>query len=212
MFPKHQRSRFGFSLVELLAVIAIIVVMVGMGAYIFSGNSSFAAALSTSTSQMAGAIEGARQLAITSNCRTRFAVLTNSTSNKDEWRLHSYVILKEDPGSSLSSLTGQPTFAVVTPIEQLRSGIYVQRDTSLELPKDTRQMLERTATCTVQNVPAAEYAYIEFLPTGAATTTTGENIFVVERAVEPGVSLPNNHNFARIGVTQHTGRVRVERP
>lgn len=209
MFPTRQRGPTGFSLVELLAVISIIVVMLGMGAYIFGGNGSFAAALSTSTTQVAGAIEGARQLAVTTNCRTRFGILTNNPANRQDWKLRSYVVLKEAPGSGLN---GAPSFSVVTALEQLRTGIYMQRDVSLALPEGGRQMLERTATCPLQDVGSAEYAYIEFLPTGAATTSTAENIFVIERGIEPGVSMPNNHNITRIGVTQHTGRVRVERP
>jgi prepilin-type N-terminal cleavage/methylation domain-containing protein len=210
MFPNRHRSRLGFSLVELLAVISIIVVMVGIGGYLFSGNSSFAAALSASTNQVAGAIEGARQLAVTNNCRTRFGVLTNNAANKDEWRLRTYVVLKEAPGSSLTG--NGAVFSVVTPLEQLRTGIYVQRDSTIDLPENGKGLLDRTAACSLQGVASAEYAYIEFLPTGAATTSTSENIFKIERAMEPGVSLPNNHNFARIGVAQHTGRVRVERP
>jgi len=209
MLPNRHRGWVGFSLVELLAVISIIVVMLGIGAYIFGGNSSFAAALSTSTTQVAGGIEGARQLAVTTNCRTRFGVLTNDPANKEEWRLRSYVVLKEAPGSSLN---GQAAFSAVTSVEYLRTGIYVQRDVSVDLPKGGKQMLERTATTALQDVASAQYAYIEFLPTGAATTSTSENIFMIERGMEPGVSLPNNHNFARIGVTQHTGRVRIERP
>ncbi|MDQ3621143.1 MAG: hypothetical protein M3463_01435, partial [Verrucomicrobiota bacterium] len=64
----------------------------------------------------------------------------------------------------------------------------------------------------IQNIAQAEYAFIEFLPTGATSTPSAENIFVVERAVEPGVSLSNNQLYARLGVAQHTGRVKVERP
>ncbi len=209
MFPTRAKHHHAFSLVELLAVISIIVIMLGIGAYIFSGDRTFAAALSTSTSQVAGAIEGARQLAVSSNTRTRFAILTNSEDNKEEWRLRSFVVLKEAPGSSYA---GAASFSPITALEQLRAGIYVQTDSSLDLPEGGKQMLERTETTRIQGIDGVEYAYIEFLPTGAATTPTGENIFMIERAVTPGVSLANNHNFARIGVTQHTGKVRIERP
>lgn len=188
---------------------AIILLMVGMGAYVFTAGTGFAAALSSSSSQVSNNVSGARQLAVSNNCRTRFIVLTNNAENKEDWRLRTYGVLKEQPSAVVG---GAPQFALVTQLDRLPTGIYFQRDYRDTEAAQSTQMIDRIATTRVQDVSNAEYAYIEFLPTGGTSSTGRENIFLIERGTDPGVSLPNDPNYSRLGVAQHTGRVRIERP
>ncbi len=206
--PQPLQTRSAFSLIELLTVIAIIGVLVGVGAFAFQG-SGHSTAVSASAAQISTILSGARQLAVSSNRKTRFIIITNSPANPEDWRLRRYAVIQEISGTNSS----KPIFRIVTPLEQLRPGVFFQRDRADARDRETSKTLfEEPDSMGIQNVAQAEYAFIEFLPTGATSTPSAENIFVVERAVEPGVSLSNNQLYARIGVAQHTGRVKVERP
>ncbi|MGV3531374.1 MAG: pilus assembly FimT family protein, partial [Chthoniobacteraceae bacterium] len=91
------RSVRAFSLVELIVVIGLIVVLAGIGVYAFTNQGS-GMAITTAASQVSTAVAGARQLAVSSNARTRFIILADSDQNEEEWKLRTYGILKEEVG------------------------------------------------------------------------------------------------------------------
>jgi type II secretory pathway pseudopilin PulG len=193
----------------MIVVVAIIAVLATMGMYAFnSGNQSLL--MTTAASQVLNTISAARQLSATTNAKTRFAILLDENPNKDEWRLRGYFILREELGLAVEA--GQPYFSLASPVELLKTGVYFAPDRAEEEKQgEANQMINRTDVVNVQGVAGARYAYIEFNPTGAASHSTRTNIFRIERGLGPGEPMPNSPNFARIGVAQHTGRVKMER-
>ncbi|MGV3533771.1 MAG: pilus assembly FimT family protein [Chthoniobacteraceae bacterium] len=215
--PSRQRpvrsrtSVRAFSLVELIVVIGLIVVLAGIGVYAFTNQGS-GMAITTAASQVSTAVAGARQLAVSSNARTRFIILADSDQNEEEWKLRTYGILKEEVGVKVGN---EPLFTMVSQLEQLPAGVYFAPfDEQLDITVNDGQMFEesRLGTQPIQGRQDAQYAYIEFLPTGGTTTSTGRNVFMMLRAAGPGEPLPNaENNKVGIGVAQMTGRVKVER-
>ncbi len=199
----------------MVVVVGIIGVIIAIGMSAFSGGSGVL--LSTSTTQVSNMISGARQLAVSQNCRTRFYILLNEDPNKPEWRLRGYGILKQELGVTDN---GEPYFRPASGLNLLREGIYFQRDLPVDgqdndsepLPEGQQLLDRKPGEMSFQNVNKVRYAYIEFLPTGGTTTPSAGNIVRLERGLEPGVPMPNQTDYARIGVAQHTGRVKVERP
>nr|MDQ3622894.1 prepilin-type N-terminal cleavage/methylation domain-containing protein [Verrucomicrobiota bacterium] len=170
----RSRTPLGFSLIELLTVIAIIGVLVAVGAFAFQGT-GHSTAVSASAAQISTFLSGARQLAVSSNRKTRFIILTNSPANPEDWRLRRYAVMQEVSGTNSS----KPIFGLVTPLEQLRPGVYFQRDRADATDRETSKTLfDAPDSMGIQNIAQAEYAFIEFLPTGATSTPSAENIFV----------------------------------
>ncbi|RYD66698.1 MAG: prepilin-type N-terminal cleavage/methylation domain-containing protein [Verrucomicrobiaceae bacterium] len=219
---RRRRQRDGFSLIEMVVVVGIIAVIAAIGMTAFSGGGP-GVLLSTSTAQVSSMLSGARQLAVSQNCRTRFYILLNEDPNKPEWRLRGYGILKEELGVSDGS---KGVFVPATGLNLLREGIYFQRElpeegetdpvdpgTEPESGEERKPVLDRTPELmSFQNIDGVKYAFIEFLPTGGTETASAYNILRLERGLEPGVSMPNQTNYVRIGVAKHTGRVKIERP
>src|SRR5687767_1025025 len=75
-----------FSLIELIVVVGLIVVLAGLGVFAFSNQGS-SMAITTAASQVSTSVAGARQLAVSSNARTRFIILADSEENEQEWKL-----------------------------------------------------------------------------------------------------------------------------
>ena len=201
----------GFSLVELLVVLALIIVLAGMGVYAFNSQGS-SMAITTAATQVSTTVSGARQLAVSTNAKTRFIILADSDQNEDEWKLRTYGILKEEVGVKVGN---EPLFTLVSQLEQLPVGVYFAPfDQQVDLAVPDGQMFDesRLGTQPIQTRDQAQYAYIEFLPTGGTTTSTGRNVFMMLRGAGPAEALPNSeNNKVGIGVSQMTGRVKVER-
>jgi hypothetical protein len=134
----------------------------------------------------------------------RFAIIGGNASNPESWRWQRYGVLKQqglDPNGS--------DWEVAAPFTQLPAGVYFGKDE--RAAGSAGQMVERTANGTIQG-KAVTYSYVEFLPNGTTETVSGANIFSL--ANQPAAA-SGNVNLARtshVGVSQHTGRVRVERP
>ncbi len=194
-----------------MVVIGLIVTLAGLGVYAFN-NTGQSLAITTAATQVSTVVAGARQLAVTSNARTRFIILADSDQNEDAWRMRTYGILKEEAGVKLGS---EPLFTLVSQLEQLPQGVYFAPFTdTLEVKSTDGEFFDeaRFGTQQIQTKEDATYAYIEFLPTGGTTTSTGRNVFMMVRGAAPGTPLPNaDNNRVGIGVAQMTGRVKVER-
>lgn len=194
-------SPAGFSLIELLAVIAILAVLAGAMVAAFGPGQQ---GLQTSMTQVASTASLARDLAVTSNRRVRFVIVDGSAANPDGWRWQRYGILKQaglDPDSS--------PWEVAAPFSQLTGGVYFGKNEQSSL--GAGQMVDRTASGLIQG-KAVTYSYVEFLPTGAAETVSGANIFSLARKADANGTALNAANIPHIGISQHTGRVRVEWP
>lgn len=198
-----------FSLVELLAVIAIIVILAAIGATILRGNT---VGVSSAASQVSNAIASARQLAISKNCRTRFIIITDAVMNPEDWRLKRYTVLRIP--ENVADTTSTSPFVQATELGDLGNGVFfrdnVHVDVGVNAPNSMFKSTYRDQTQI--NGVKVEYAYIEFLPNGTTSRSSTENIFEIEKAPSFDKSIPNNTNYVRIGVAQYTGRVKYQRP
>lgn len=194
-----------FSLVELLAVIAILAILAGASTKFF--DSARSSGISTSTAQVGGALSMARDMAVAANRRVRFVIVTDSAENPSEWRLRKYGILQQnslDPSSDDWQLSA--------PLMQLPTGVFFgKNEKSVAGSVTGGQMLDRTAVASLQGKNIS-YSYIEFLPSGGANNASGANIFAIMGRSSSDGQVINSQNAAYVGVAQHTGRVRIEKP
>lgn len=188
----------GFSLVELLAVMAVVAVLSGATAMMFTNGRSVG--IKTSAAQVSSMLSMARDLAVTSNRPTRFIIVSEQGTNPGDLRLKSYGVLQYD--ISLAQ------YILASPLKQLPTGVYFYEDQSNEAAG--RGIFDSRDEFTIRG-GQVDYAYIEFQPTGGTKTSSGANIFSLAGGVSADVPLPNTADSARLGVAQHTGRVRVER-
>ena len=206
LFASERLHRFsrGFSLTELLVVMAILAIMMALGAKaLFSSNRN--TILSSAAPQVASTISAARQLAITKNRKTRFAIIV--TSSKSEWDKHRYGVLSIPEGDPPN--IDNPTFEPVARFEDLPEGVYF-RDNQHKGTGETGSVFHTTSDVDFGG-NSARYAYIEFLPTGGTSSATGMNIFEMQRAPSADKEVETK-DYIRFGVAQYTGRVKVERP
>jgi Tfp pilus assembly protein FimT len=192
-----------FSLVELLTVMGILALLAGAGTAVFTDMRS--TGISGSTAQVGGALSMARDQAVAANRRVRFVIVTADSQNPQDWKLRKYGMLQQkglDPTANDWELVG--------PLSQLPNGVYFGKNEK-DGSSVGSQMLERKANTTLQGKPVA-YSYIEFLPNGAANDVSGSNIFSIAGRASADHEVINSSNVARVGVAQHTGRVRIERP
>lgn len=187
-----------FSLVELLAVMALVALLSGATAMMFSNGRS--AGIKTSAAEISGALTMARDLAVTSNRRTRFIIVTEADSNPGDLRLKSYGILQYD--------TALAQYVLASPLKHLPTGVFFDEDQENEAAGRGIFDSQDTAPIRGGNV---DYAYVEFLPAGGTKATSGSNIFSLVGGTAPGQPVPGSTDYARLGVAQHTGRVKVER-
>lgn len=192
----RRREAGAFSLIELLAVMAIVAVLSGATAMMFSDGKSLG--IRTSSAQVSSTLSMARDLAVTSNRRTRFVVLTESASNPGELRRKSFGVLQYDGVQ----------FVPVSAWKQLPEGVYFAEDQKNEA---AGQGIFEFRDHVPWRGTSVEYAYIEFLPSGGTKGTSGENIFSLAAGTTGEHILSEKQDYARLGVAQHTGRVKVER-
>ena len=193
-----------FSLIELLTVIGILAILAGAGTAVFTDMRS--SGVSSSTAQVGGVLSMARDQAVAANRRVRFVIVTADTQNPEDWRLRRSGLLQQK-GLNPSANDWEPT----GPLSQLPNGVFFGKNEK-DGASVGSQMLDRKSTANIQGKNIS-YSYIEFLPNGAANDVSGSNIFsIAGLANAASQQVINPENVARLGVTQHTGRVRIERP
>lgn len=198
-FPPNENGlQRAFSLVELLTVMALVALLSGATAMMFSGGRS--TGITTSAVQISSALAMARDLAVTSNRRTRFIIVDEADGNPAALRRKSYGILQFDSASS--------QWALVHPLEHLPTGVVFGEDPENEAAG--RGVFDFRDQTTLRG-GVVEYVYLEFLPAGGTTANSGANIFSLVGDAGPDQPAPATMDYARLGVAQHTGRVKVER-
>lgn len=194
-------QKLAMSLIELLVVMSVITVFVGGAAFMWSGRAS---GLFADVSRVCAALSEARELALSSNVRTRFAIFTDTSGNPEAWRLRRFAILREVRSEEDGAPGG---FVLASSPENLSRGIGFQ-------PADKYGAGVFAATSRANaNLPGAtdaEYAYVEFLPSGEASKSAAASIFQLGRDVKTEAQFASE-DWAAISVSRLTGRVRVER-
>lgn len=212
-------KRQAFTLVELLVVIAIIAILTTAGMRGFKGWQG--TSMTTSAGQIVSAISNARDLAVAENCRTRFIIVTGSSGNPSSWRLHRYGILRVP--QDYPDISGTAPFIPVTSGQDLTTGVYFRPDRHLSAA--TAASLTGTSGNQIKSIfdqtnldvgqlwggEMAQYAYIEFQPSGGTTEESAQNIFEIEVAPSADI-VTSGSNYVRFGVAHYTGSVEFERP
>lgn len=192
------RTRRAFSLVELLTVMAIVALLSGATAMVFSDGRSLG--IQTSAAQVSSTLSMARDLAVTTNRRTRFMIVTEAATNPLDQQRKSYAVLQYD------ETLGQ--FVPVSPLKALPAGVLFAGDQENEA---IGQGIFDSRAQVVMRGASVDYAYIEFLPSGGTSGNSAANIFSITQGVSADQGPTHQANYARLGVAQHTGRVKVER-
>lgn len=193
--PVRTPGSHAYTLVEMLVVMALIALLSGAAGLMITDTRGVG--IRNAAAQISGDLALARDLAVTGNRRTRFAIVSEADANSPELRLRTYMILQAGPGSG--------TFEIAKPPSHLPDGVTFSVDSASETSgRGVFDNVDRTSL----RGQEVEYAYIEFLPTGGTTSASGENIFAVSRTENAGRPSPD---MARLGVSMHTGRVRFDR-
>ncbi len=173
-------GRAGFSLIELLAVIAIIALVTTLGVSAFSRRGQNAG-VSTVAATVSGAVSAARQLAITKNCRTRFFIVTDAPETAEDWKLHRYGILRVPEDTADVDENGNVAFELACRMDDLPTGVYFRRNTHSDEDASSGGHSMFDATVAGKQI---SYAYIEFLPSGSTSqkSSSTANIFEITRA------------------------------
>jgi prepilin-type N-terminal cleavage/methylation domain-containing protein len=211
-------KRLGFSLIELMVVMAIIAALMTAGLRIFNGMN--AGTVSTSMTRVMDTISSARELAVTENCRTRFIIVTGSGGwdAPAAWALHRYGVLRVP--QDYPDTSGTAPFQPVSQGEDLADGVYFRPDRH-----ETLNLAASGTAAAIKSIfdpgnidqgplwggRTAQYAYIEFQPSGQTTEPSSQNTFEIEPSPSAGITT-NAKNYVRFGVGQYTGRVRFQRP
>ncbi len=182
---------------------AIISLLAGAGAVALQGNGK-ASSIATDAAKIFTALSEARQLAISSNTRTRFVIVTAASDKPEDWKMERYGILRE-----VSDLPAgeTPYFELVGRLGKLGTGVYFQKGSEYGTGVFDSGSQSSGKLIGTGNV---EYAYIEFLPSGGTTGPSTGNIFQIGRGVTPDGSADETQ-YALLGVSQQTGRIRIQR-
>lgn len=226
----QQRSRAGFTLVELLIVVGLIILLTVGGAIALGGRGGEGMALANAQSMVASMLGAARAQAALHQTRTRLAVYATTppgaTADSNKY-LRCLVVLREDPvdsGRYLAvgdHLTLPAPICVVpptVPVNHLRPGTTwpavsttSPHSTLVQLRNNFSYRSQANATATpffgTSQTQGLIY-YLEFGPDGTVTNPLGASTKIaLTTAILGGNALPqfNNPNGVRGIVIRKTG-------
>jgi prepilin-type N-terminal cleavage/methylation domain-containing protein len=188
----------GFSLVELLMVMAIIAILSFVGLSSMQGNSA-SASLGSGEAQAASLMQSARNLAILKNTSTRLLV-SNDLSNGSGY-LRSMAVVYSSVNSS-----GVTVWTSATKVESLPQGIFFNADRSGKVSAEILTMnLTVPATAATEGTGPAWY-YYEFAASGATGNNGAEGFILMaghlissSQVVYPNANLVRGFLIRRLG-------------
>ena len=201
--------RAGFSLIEMLAVIAILVVLIGVLVPAFHSVGR-ASQLTNATAIVVDEFNLARQTALARNriVEVRFYSLRHELDSTRAYRAVRTLVADED-GKVMLPLEPLKTFPI---------GIVALKDDQFStLLSDTLRPSQTTDTEDLPSAPATPYKALRFRPTGGVELTdyTSSNdtwFLTLKNETDPNTSQRPANNFATIQVDPVTGRTRQFRP
>lgn len=188
-----------------MAIMALIMALAG--AAIFQTSRAGLPAASAAV-QLRSLLSNARELAITTNTRTRVAFVTEGGPSDDGWAYRACVVLQRQfVGGGDEDEDSSPWRQVLaSPVEMMPSGIYFDPSSPVFGVSDLHQ---RQGGSVAENF---RYGYVEFQPTGGTTQSSAQNIVVLIPSTGPGEPAVNPDMRALIGVARTSGRIRIELP
>ena len=188
-YPRKKRLRSGFTLVELLVVISII--LIAYAVLFTAGSGGKGVALSSSQRTVAGIVKGARAQAVLKNAETRIIIYNDLAADPDKYRRYFGIVYW---GTDSSGNTG---WLAANKGTLLPEGIYFDPDLSKDYNTASTMGLDypRTkvgANTDRQNGGGSEaYFYYTFEDNGVLGTTFSNNWL----ALRAGVLKPNGDSL-----------------
>ncbi len=221
MIPHHSKKG-GFTLVELLTVIAIMAILAGLSVPALSAlNRSGQADLTFS--QLTETLEQAREYAVAQNTYVWVAFNANTSSPAAGTQLSIAVIASTDgtdlasnwtssvgPGSNLVQVSKIKTFHLT---ELQAPGKVTPATTLAEVGQAINSTAQFSITLPGQTTTTTFGQAIQFTPSGEARNTDGTPVDLVEFDVQPekGPGLADPKNGAVFQVSGLTGETRIYR-
>jgi len=218
IFLRRSRATCGFTLVELLTVMAILAVMAGLVVPAVSGLGK-SSELSSGARMVSNMLASARTEAITQRAVTRMAVVTDwpgeATADYRKMSIWQHDPAAAEPWKQIGAWTELPRSVAFEP----ESPAYVTgcdpADYLLAGTQNSFTATIRGATVTMK--------YAEFLPSGAARLphATGSEVWlalapgqITDQSISYSVATTSGSpvNWAKISANTLTGRLRVSQP
>jgi prepilin-type N-terminal cleavage/methylation domain-containing protein len=221
MIPHHS-SKKGFTLVELLIVIAIMAILAGLSVPALSAlNRSGQAGLTFS--KLSETLEQARQYAVAQNTYVWVAFSASPSSLGTGTQLSIAVVASADgtdlasnwtssvgPGTNLVQVSKMQTFQLT---ELQTPGKVTPATILAEVGQAINSTAKFSITLPGQNAATTFGQAIQFTPSGEARNTDGAPVDLVEFDVQPekGPGIADPNNGAVFQVSGLTGETRIYR-
>lgn len=206
--PSLRRSRRGFSLIELLTVIAMMAVLTTLVAPAFNnlGKSSL---LSAEGNRVFNLVNYAGQNSISKNAMTALVVIDPQSGSA----YRAFALFECLPEST--------DWKQISPWETLKDGIVLDPSTFSTFTDSSTQPQPALPLMRYRNGTVGTYKYVVFLPNRSLLQNTSAQLKLAEGIVPSGASTPTYTrpgtdgtpaNYYAVTVLGPTGRPKIDRP